>query len=137
MRRKADLQGIIDGVNKTFTLPSPFNYLSGSAYLIYNGITIAKENLNGFTEIDAATILLNDAPIIGDYLVLDFDDGQLAGNAIDVNVTLTVTNYKVLYNASSYEVDYNIDAYRLIPNVDNYQLDYNYDTYIFFGGKGS
>jgi len=113
MRRYEIAVGTIDGSNRTFTLPSSLTYKPGTIHPVLNGITIHASHTNGLVEVNSTTILMNEAPLTGDVLVLFFDDGIIGDAFIDVEVTADPTEYSVSYNVSNYQLVYNLNTYKL------------------------
>jgi hypothetical protein len=128
-RKYAILEGTIDGVNRTFTLPSGQVYVSGSLTLIHNGLTIHQTDTFGFAEVNSTTILLNIAPQTSDVLLAFFDDSTVEETALDVQITGNTLTFETEWNAQQYKVEYDVSLAKLEYNTQGYSLQYNTNSF--------
>ncbi len=62
------LQGIINGINATFTSPSPF--IPESLVVYRNGLR--QKIINDFQTTGTSTVIFNTSPIVGEILTIDY-----------------------------------------------------------------
>lgn len=131
-RKYAILEGTIDGVNTTFTLPSGQMYVTNTLILIHNGLSIHKTDTYGFTEINNTTIQLNIAPQVGDVLLCAYDDGTdgAGTTVIDIQVRGNTLHFETDWNAQQYQIEYSIQLAKVEYNSSNYSLNYNTNGFV-------
>lgn len=124
------LEGTIDGVNRTFTLPVGEVYMTGSGILIHNGLTIHRTDTYGYSEVDSNTILLNIAPQSSDTLLFFYDDNSVENTVIDINVTGNTMHFQTDWNGQQYKIEYSIELSKVEYNSSSYSLNYNTNGFV-------
>lgn len=129
-RKYAILEGTINGVNTTFTLPSGQTFVANSVILIHNGLSIHRTDTFGFTEVGNTTLQLNVAPQATDVLLCWYDDGAVDATVIDIDVTGNTLNFQTDWNGQQYKIEYSIQLASVEYNSSNYSLNYNTNSFV-------
>lgn len=76
------LQGTIDGVNKTFEATNEF-LDSDSVDIYVNGRLKVRSWDDGFSVVLPKTVILNEAPLVGDSLTIEYKHPAMTGGGAD------------------------------------------------------
>ena len=125
MRRLLTPTAQPDGVTTIFTLPSGFQYISGSLAIIVNGITLLATDTEGAVELTSTTFQTKNVLAAGDVLLISIDDGNTTETAVDLQVTGNATQYNIVWNGQSYSQDYSVNLSKVTYNTQPYSLSYN------------
>jgi len=124
------LVGSINGVNRVFTLPNGENYAAGSIVLIHNGLTITRDDTEGFAETSATTITINNAPQTNDVIAAFYDDLTAENTVHDVTVQASTLSFQTDWNGQNYSIDYSVSLAKIDYNTSTYSLIYNSNGFV-------
>lgn len=127
-RKYSILNGTIDGNNTVFTLPGSETYVPNSPILIWNGLSIHETDDNGFIETSPNTITMKIPPILGDVLMLFYDNGQIENAVFNMTLTTSATNYRIDVDSFQYSIDYSVNLGQIDYNSTSFTLTYNTNT---------
>jgi hypothetical protein len=69
--------GALDGTNATFKLSFPF--ASGTVNVFHNGLLLNPSFDDGFSESAPQTIIMNEAPQVGDSVIIEYHSNVKSG----------------------------------------------------------